>query len=317
VRITYIVVKNFARFMKEVTPESISFDVIGVDPDNLESVRKFLEEECSDLDYDECKSHYIKTYLHGMVKKDEEWIEQEALTRAEQDLSYYLGTTRVSEAFKKIYAKYGDAIYNVNMNPRSVEDYPELSMLFDYMFLKYKCSDVEIARVEDLARLSSMIDDYEGDPEKAYYDFKIGYNLRDASRLLDLSGKLGEIGVLYPKGTEKLLTLVCHLGFNEEIKYMIVTHNLEEQPLIVMKIQQEVEQARASRELEELRRKYEELKKRYDELWARRRTLTREEAEELENLEMQLGELLTKMMELEQKQAKPRIKRGGYIALVY
>jgi len=111
--------------------------------------------------------------------------------------------------------------------------------------------------------------------------------------------------------------LVCHLGFDEEIKYMVVTHNLEDQPLIVMKIQQEVEQARASRELEELRRKYEELKKRYDELWARRKTLTFEEAEELENLEMQLGELLTKIMELEQRQRKPRVRKGGYIALVY
>jgi len=229
-----------------------------------------------------------------------------------------LGTTRVSEAFKKIYAKYGDAIYNVNMNPKSVEDYPELSMLFDYMFLRYKCSDVEIARVDDLMRFGNMVDYYEGSPEDAYIDYKNGFNLRDASKLTDLAGGIGEVGVLYPKGTdEKLLTLVCHLGTDEEIKYMIVTHNLEEQPLIVMKIIQQPGEARASRELEELRRKYEELKKRYDELWARRRTLTREEAEELEELEMRLGELLTKIMELEQRQQKPKVRRGGYIALVY
>jgi len=106
-RITYIVIKQFARWVREVTPPTIDIRIFGLNPDDLETVKAFLEENCRDLTYNECKEWFLKTYLQGIRARTEEEIENMALSQTLQMMSYYLETTSVSEAFKRIYMKYG------------------------------------------------------------------------------------------------------------------------------------------------------------------------------------------------------------------
>jgi len=317
-RITYLVVKNFAKWMKAVTPPDVSFDVIGANPDNLKSVEKLLREYCLDLSYDECKRLYVEQLLHGRRVKTEEDIEAEAVTNAERSMSYYNGTTSVSEAFKRIYDKYGEVIYKVNLDPEEINNYPELSVLYDYVSLKFKCSDIEIARVNDLMRFSEKVDYYEGDPIDAYRDYKQGFNLKDARSFDDLTGMAGEVGIVYPRDyKDKIMFLVCHRGYEEEIKYVVLTHNVRDNPIIEIKFSETLEPRFIETQKKQLKERLDRLRRRYNELLQKEKTLSEKELEELDKLEKQISMINLRLIELETAKHVTKKTRTGFIALVY
>jgi len=192
-----------------------------------------------------------------------------------------------------------------------------LGILFDYVSIKYKCVDIEISKIEDLKRFSEKIDYYEANPEEAYNDYLTAFNLKPASKIYDLSGGVGEIAVIYPRGKENnLLTLTCFMEDSSGIRYMIITHNLE-QPLIVIRFSETTQPRGVEQQINELKKRLEILKKRYDELYSRIKQLTEKELSELDRLETEIATLNMKILELEAKKTRPVKTRTGYIALVY
>ncbi|MEM4620559.1 MAG: hypothetical protein QW607_10145, partial [Desulfurococcaceae archaeon] len=184
IRLNYIVVSAFQRFVKKVTPDyllsKLSFDV-----NDLNSVENWIIENCFDLTYDECKDKFIEIELHGFEKKQ---IEEQWETSVYQTMSYYLETFHVSEAFKKIYKRYGDSIYSINMIPEKIEDFFELQVLFDYINCKYKCVDFSIDSKSDLFRFTTMIEEYELDIdlEQLWNQVSTVFKVQPANTIYDL-----------------------------------------------------------------------------------------------------------------------------------
>ncbi|MEM4827782.1 MAG: hypothetical protein QXK07_07085, partial [Desulfurococcaceae archaeon] len=136
-RITYIVAKAFANWVKKVTPNEL-MDSLEFDPDDVYQVMRWLEETCGDLEYTECKELFVREYLHGMRKKEEKDIEYENLMYAEMQMDYYFQTRSISEAFKRVYNEYRDKILSVNVDPRSIDELFLFSVLVDYITARYK-----------------------------------------------------------------------------------------------------------------------------------------------------------------------------------
>ena len=131
-RVTYFELKALLNYMLKTKPEGFDLATIGIDPDNIETVRKFWDEYCYSLRYRECKEQVRK-----LIPKIEEWRYSEdeerhyLIAQARQYLEEKYGTSRIYELYKQL-------------NDEEQEDYP---VLYEYTVAKYNCIDVGTERI--------------------------------------------------------------------------------------------------------------------------------------------------------------------------
>ncbi|MEM1925225.1 MAG: hypothetical protein QXH44_09165 [Pyrobaculum sp.] len=236
-RVTYITAKAFANWVKKVTPEE-ALDYLEFDPDNIEQVMKWLKETCADLSYSECKDLFIKQYLHGVRKKEEEDIEYEMIKYSEMQVDYYFQTRLISEMFKKVYNEYKDKILSVNVDPRSVDELPLFSIMVDYLTAKYKCMDYSVEDTRSIHRFTDMIEAYDPrriTPETLWAQVSTLFNVRPAHKITELTFTFGNLALFYPL-TNNLYYLVCYLEQldMEQAKMLILTHTSEHPTLVIV-----------------------------------------------------------------------------------
>jgi hypothetical protein len=145
VTVTPIVIKQFTEWLKKVFPPDFDLQIIGVDPEDPNSVRRFLEDFCGDLPYVECKQKVLEVY-GGLVKREGE---REALEEAIKALEYYFGTPYPSEAFKKLYQKLGDTIVSLLEQP----DHGDLRYIEEVLAYRYGCIDFDVRTLSELTML--------------------------------------------------------------------------------------------------------------------------------------------------------------------
>ncbi|MEM4619761.1 MAG: hypothetical protein QW607_06055 [Desulfurococcaceae archaeon] len=232
IRLNYIVVSAFQRFIKKITPEYL-INKLSFNPDDLESVENWIVENCFDLTYDECKDKFIEIELHGFEKKDLENIWETGVSQA---MDYYLGTLQVSDSFKKIFNKYGDSIYSINMIPEKINDFFELQVLFDYINCKYKCVDFSIDSKSDLYRFTTMIEEYELDIdlEQLWNQVSTVFKVQPANTIYDLIFEFNKLMLFIPN-VDKIYFLTCYLeNSNEKVKGLILTHTSNYPVLVII-----------------------------------------------------------------------------------
>ncbi|MEM4570135.1 MAG: hypothetical protein QXE66_02375 [Desulfurococcaceae archaeon] len=235
-RITYIVAKAFAQWVKKVTPDEV-YDYLEFDPDDIQQVMRWLEETCSDLEYTECKELFIREYLHGMRKKEEKDIEYENLMYSEMQMDYYFGTRSISEAFKKVYSEYKNKILSVNVDPRSIDELPLFSILVDYITAKYKCIDYSVETINSILRFTHMIESYDPKrvkPEELWTQISMVFNIKPAIRITELVFTFDQLALFYPAHNE-IYYLLCYFEpmDTEQVRAVILTHNVEHPTLVI------------------------------------------------------------------------------------
>jgi len=188
VYVTPIVVENFRRWLKRVFPPDFDFQVIGIDIEDPNSIRRYLEEMCPDLTYRECLDHLLKVY-EGVAKGEGG---QEALELALQELSHYYGTMYVNDAFKKLYERLGDRVVDELEKP----DHGMLKPIEEVLGLKYGCIDFDIRKFSELPELGFRVQKiWYGDVVLFAHDLERSMGLSQARSMLELFGSPHNIGV--------------------------------------------------------------------------------------------------------------------------
>lgn len=124
---TYIELKALLNYMLKIKPPDFDLRTIGVNPQDIETVKTFWERYCSGLTYRECKEQ-----VKRLIPRVQEWrysSEEEShyiMAQAEEYFMDKYGTHYIYELFKHI-------------NDEEHEDFPAL---YEYVMAKYRCLDV-------------------------------------------------------------------------------------------------------------------------------------------------------------------------------
>jgi len=110
-----------------IMPPKFDLALLGINPKNIETVRKFWEEYCDGLTYKECKKKVRE--LIPSAKEYTYIIEEEKKFIIDQARSYF----REKYGEDKLYILYK------TINDEEHEDYPAL---YEYVTAKYGCIDV-------------------------------------------------------------------------------------------------------------------------------------------------------------------------------
>lgn len=244
IKTTYVTVKSFMNFVNKITPETLKTK-LTIDITDINQVERWIKEHCQDLTYKECKEKFIEMELRGLTEKSKEEAEAEYFNYVMMDVQNYLGTTLVSEAFKKVYEKYKDMILSVNVDETNINDMPELETLFEYVRLKYKCEDVTVLSLRDLYSYG-MIETYQGTAEQYFNDLMSVFNIRPANNILELVFTVNterniqepftDLFLVYKKDTKPIFLVCYYTGYLDVlIKFMLLTHS-EKDPVIISKV---------------------------------------------------------------------------------
>jgi hypothetical protein len=200
---TPVVIRNFIRYLRSIFPPSFDFQIIGIDINDRESVKRFLIQECEDLTYHECLKKITKTY-EAVIQKRYDYIGE-----IQRQMSYYLGTVYVSEAFKKLYKKYKEGIVDLLLS----EDHQELSIIEDYLSAKYGCVDFDIRRLMSLIELKIMTQFIEGGGLELFVEQMASYfKLRPAQSRLELFDYAHNLGVASTQNDYYLICITQYFG---------------------------------------------------------------------------------------------------------
>jgi len=189
VRVSPIVIEHFKQWLKRVFPEDFDFQVLGIDVEDPESIKRYLIEMCEDLEYRECLNHLIKIY-EGLAKRREGG--EEALEVAQEQLSHYFGTIYPNDAFKRLYERLGDRIVEELEKP----DHGMLKPIEEVLTLKYGCIDFDVRKLSEISLLGfrTQYITY-GDVYLFASQLERAQNILPARSLLELFGNPIELGV--------------------------------------------------------------------------------------------------------------------------
>ena len=209
---TPVVVRNFINYVRKIFPKDFDFQILGFDINDRESVKRYLLEECENLEYHECLRKIVKAY-ESIIQKEYDYLGE-----AQRQMNYYLGTTYVSEAFKKIYQKYKDRIIDLLLS----EDHQELSLVEDYLTAKYGCVDYDIRRLSELPQLGVKTQFIQaGDLQLFAGQMAIQFNLRPATSRLELFDYAFYLALASTQNDYYLICITQYI--NESIKGTIIT----------------------------------------------------------------------------------------------
>jgi hypothetical protein len=221
VKPTPVVVRNFVNTLRKIFPKDFDFQILGFNINDRESVKRYLLEECEDLEYHECLRKIVKAY-ESIIQKEYDYLGE-----AQRQMNYYLGTPYVSEAFKKIYQKYKDRIIDLLLS----EDHQELSLIEDYLTAKYGCVDYDVRRFTDLTQLRFKTQFIEAGGLELFAEQLATYmNLRPATTRYELFDYAFMLGVAT---TQNDFMLVCITQYiDESIKGTVITSS--DKPFILI-----------------------------------------------------------------------------------
>jgi len=228
-RITPIVIQRFREWIEEKTREAgIDPAVLGLTTMDDESIRKFLKEYCSGLEYKECLSHILDIFP---VLKVGITTDEEAIALAQQELNEYFGTPYISVAFKEFCKRYSHKeIQDMLMNIKGTE----LEVFLDYLKAKYGACDLDIRMVNELAFYGVKIQHLKYGDEKLFVSQLFLYQrYKITTNILDLVGYAENIAVAH-KNLEAYV-LIAIIDSTENIilpvtqsipgRYLVVVNN--------------------------------------------------------------------------------------------
>lgn len=129
---TYFELKALLNYIMKVKPEEFDLSILGIDPNDIETVRRFWNEYCDDLRYNECKER---------VRRLIPFVQEYKYTPEEE--KYFI----ISQARQYFVEKYGtDEVYLLykQINDEEHEDYP---VFYEYVLNKYNCVDVGTEKI--------------------------------------------------------------------------------------------------------------------------------------------------------------------------
>ncbi len=226
-KITPIVVMNFAKWLQGKLKEGFDPAVLGIDLRKPETIQKYLEENCADLTYNECKmitEERVKTAMKNEVQYDPEY----ELYVIKEQFEEYFGTDKISIAFKKMLMSHPEIEH---LPPEERARVEGMDLLLEYARLKYRCSDF------DVRDIISMINTYgisvqpiqPGTLESFYEQMKSYFGYIDARSIDDLVSEFTKLYVAYE--TKFIPTaFVCVKGFslvNVPIGTILTTNSLD------------------------------------------------------------------------------------------
>ncbi len=212
-RITYVTVEAFKSFLERKFSDEI-YDALGVDPERLETIERFLLENCADLTYTECIKKVEQEYSIYRKKEIDELISQ-----ARAVLSHYLGTPYVSDAFKKLYDKYGEQIRELFLQNKL----EEFELIKDVLDLELGCRDYDIRTATELSIHFGAALQHAYDVVQFLLQVVRDYmKFKPTDDIMDLGGDLSGIGIVLPMHKDPWI-LLCMFTEREGL---IVTHTL-------------------------------------------------------------------------------------------
>ncbi len=212
-RITYITAEAFREFLRRKFSDEI-YDALGVDPERIETIEKYLQEHCADLTYSECLKKVEQEY--SMYKKKEI---DELVSQARAVLSHYLGTPYISDAFKLLYNRYGEQIRELFLQ----NQLEEFSLIKDVLDLELGCKDYDIRTATELSAYFGVALQYVYDVTQFLLQVVRDYmKFRATTDLMDLGGDLSGIGIVLPVNKDPWILLCMYA----EREGLVVTHTL-------------------------------------------------------------------------------------------
>ncbi len=131
-KVTYIELKALLNYIMKIKPPDFDLAVLGIDPQDLNTVRRLWEEYCNDLRYSECKQIVRKLIPYARIEEYD----------PAQERHYIL--TQFSSYFREKYNT--DKIFELYkiINDEEHEDYPAF---YEYVLYKFACIDVGTERI--------------------------------------------------------------------------------------------------------------------------------------------------------------------------
>jgi len=210
-KITPIVVMNFAKWLQEKLKEGFDPAVLGIDFRKPETIQKYLEENCADLTYNECKMITEKKFKPAM-KQEHEYDPEYAVYVVKAQFEEYFGTDKVSIAFKKMLMSHPEIEHFPPEERARVEG---MDLLLEYARLKYQCSDFDVRDIISMINIYgiSVQPIQPGTLESFYEQMKSYFGYIDARSIDDLVAPFTKLYVAYE--TKFIPTaFVCVRGFN-------------------------------------------------------------------------------------------------------
>ena len=137
-------IEKLTRWLEEAINRSgVDPQVLGIRKVTPEEVRKLYEEHCRGLETGECIETLERLYpfLRYQVFDDV------AYRQAMQYMEHYLGTTKISEAFKSLIKQYGrEQVISMLDNLEETD----LGIIADVIEAKYGAKDIDIREVQEL-----------------------------------------------------------------------------------------------------------------------------------------------------------------------
>jgi hypothetical protein len=103
-RVTYIELKALLNYIMKIKPPEFDLAQLGIDPQDMETVRKFWQEYCNDLKYSECKQIVRRLIPYARIEEYDPAQERYfIITQFESYFREKYGTGKVYELYKKIH----------------------------------------------------------------------------------------------------------------------------------------------------------------------------------------------------------------------
>jgi len=210
-KITPIVIQRFKEWLQETIERS------GVDPALLglthmtdENIKRFIEEYCSGLNYEECKSHILDVFP---ILKKEINFEPDVLAQIQQDLQQMYGTPYISQAFKQFTSKYS---YNEIQGMLADIKDTELDIFRQWCVAKYDAVDIDVRMIREVSIYGSAFQQVKyGSIELFFKQILDYYKMKPTTKLYILAGH-GE-DLLYAHKNPQALVLIAILDYDENI----------------------------------------------------------------------------------------------------
>ena len=182
-RVTPIELRALLNYIMKIKPPEFDLAQLGINPDDMETVRKFWQKYCNDLRYSECKQIVRRLIPYARIEEYDPAQERYfILSQFEAYFREKYGTGKIYELYKKIHDE-------------EHEDYPAF---YEYVMAKYRCIDVGSEKITLYPlQLTSNVEEF---IKQMQY---VGFSY--AKSLAELEDYRARIGIVTPTRDAKIL----------------------------------------------------------------------------------------------------------------
>jgi len=210
-KITSVVIQRFREWLKElVESKGVDPALLGLTTWSDEAVRKFIEEYCSGLNYEECKTHILDVF--PILKKGVN-IDEDLLSMVRQDLEQIYGTPYISEAFKIFCSRY--TYEQIQDMLRDVKG-TELEDFYNFATAKYGAVDIDVRRAYEIKLLGIRFHHVKHGSIELFFKQMMMYQKFRPAKKIDVLMGHGEELLIAHKNSNALI-LIAIIDYDENI----------------------------------------------------------------------------------------------------